>query len=147
MANYKHITKTGVYKGKQYEYVSLSGFDDVLKNLNKELKGIEGNTMPGLLEAAAFLRKDMDKTPPLIPLDIGNLRDSWAVVPLQAKAKPAVLMGFTANYALYVHEMMDSGGKKINWSRPNSGPKFFEAAIKRNVKKIIEIIAKRARNR
>lgn len=143
----KYIAKTGVYKGKEYKYASLSGFDDVLKNLNDELKAIDGATMPGLLEAAAFVRKDMDKTPPLIPLDTGNLRSSWAVVPLIAKGKNAVLMGFTANYALYVHEMLDSAGKTINWSRPNSGPKFFEAAIKRNVKKILEIIAKRARNR
>ena len=53
-----------------------------------------------------------------------------------------VIFGFTAYYAALVHEMVaSSSGKPINWTRPGSGPKFFEAAVKRN-SNIINVIAK-----
>lgn len=54
-----------------------------------------------------------------------------------------LIMGFTANYAMWVHEMVG----KINWNRksPQSGPKFFEAAIKFNAKNIVATIAKNAK--
>ena len=117
-----------------------------------------------------------DDTPPLIPMDTGNLRASWftatstgegeagdyasfrgnnasemqsnhgavtsACSQMAAKYKyPVLVMGFSANYATYVHEMVDAGREEgINWKRPGSGPKFFESALKRNKKNILEII-------
>jgi len=67
-----------------------------------------------------------------------------------AKAKasihPLVIMGFSASYAAAVHERMtSSSGKAINWSRPGSGPKFFESALTRNRGKILKIIARHAK--
>jgi hypothetical protein len=50
-----------------------------------------------------------------------------------------VFFGFSANYAIFVHEMI---GGTIKWKRPGSGPKFLEAAVKRNVKNILEIVRK-----
>jgi len=58
----------------------IKGFDEVMHNLNTEIQKIEGRTMEGLIRAAATIRKDMDKTPPLIPVDTGNMRASWFVV-------------------------------------------------------------------
>ena len=63
---------------------------------------------------------------------------------------PVLIMGFSANYAVFVHENMEARfyrpdapkGKK---GRPGSGPKFFEAAIQRNKKGTLEIIAKHAK--
>lgn len=46
-----------------------------------------------------------------------------------------VMMGYSANYALFVHEMMGS-----IFQRPGSGPKWLESAIKRNSGKIVQII-------
>jgi hypothetical protein len=46
------------------------------------------------------------------------------------------------NYAVYVHEMTDEAyGKKIIWSRPDSGPKFLEKALDRNADKVVGIVA------
>jgi hypothetical protein len=120
----------------------VKGFDIVLSNLNKEIRAIEGRSMIGLLKAAAMIRKDMDHTPPLIPIDTGNLRASWFAVPLEKSAfsrsyGPVVKCGFKADYALYVHEMLNPD---INWTRTNSGPKFFEYAVKRNRDAVLKII-------
>jgi hypothetical protein len=136
----------------------IKGFNEVMRNLNSEIRKIEGRTMTGLIGAAAYIRADMDHTIPKIPIKTGTLRSSWFVTPYKgAKKTIGLIMGFSANYAVYVHEMMGktgegfqsyleaaggdfSGYKTINWSRPGSGPKFFEAAIKRNVNVILGII-------
>jgi len=125
--------------------VGIKGFDICTSNLNKAIMAIEERTMAGLLESAAFLYEDMDKTEPLIPVgETNNLRTLWRIVPFRnSKTVFGVICGFYANYALFVHEMVDKG-KKINWTRPGSGPKFFEYAIKRNTKKIMEIIRRNA---
>lgn len=151
----------------------LIGTDTVMKNLNKEILKIKGRTLAGLIEASIVIRRDMDKRPPLIPVDEGNLRASWftttgnsnpekggnfkgvssgemtgdhhrVLTAAAGKAKgtphPILIMGFSANYGVYVHEMDFKKG-----NRPGSGPKFFESAIKRNAATVLEIIANNAR--
>ena len=127
----------------------IKGFGEVNHNLSMAVKSIKGRTMAGLLEAAAYIRHDMDKTPPKIPVGrTGNLRQSWFVTSFRVLGNPAVLMGFSANYAAFVHEMGESGataGKKINWNRPGSGAKFFESALVRNHDEVLQIIKDRAK--
>ena len=53
---------------------------------------------------------------------------------------PFIIFGYSANYALFVHE--DIGA---NFQRPGAGAKFFEVALQRNTKKILEVIAKEAK--
>ena len=78
----------------------------------------------------------MDKTPPLIPVGrTGNLRASWFVSSFSAPKGPGLVMGFSANYAVYVHEMVDA-----NFQRPDAGAKFFEASIRRNTEEVLKII-------
>jgi len=131
----------------------IRGMDIVLNNLNKEILKIRGKSMKGLITAAAYIRSDMDKTEPLIPVDTGNLRSSYYTSPANNLTGKVIglKMGFSANSALYVHERFE-GGKwgagvvgHINWSREGSGPKFFEAALKRNRKIIVEIIKQSAK--
>ena len=58
----------------------LIGIENVMKNLNKEMGKLKVRSSKGLLKAAILIRRDMDKTPPLIPVDISNLRASWYIV-------------------------------------------------------------------
>jgi len=51
-----------------------------------------------------------------------------------------LMMGYSANYALWVHENMEAK----NWSRPMSGPKWLEGSFKRSTPKILEIIRENA---
>jgi hypothetical protein len=68
---------------------------------------------------------------------------------LSARYKgPFLIMGYSANYAMYVHEMVGTvSGKDIHWNRPGSGPKWFEYAIRKhlqagNIKRIVIANAK-----
>ena len=66
-----------------------------------------------------------------------------AAVNSLAKKGPIVVMGYSANYALFVHEMGQTY-PGVNWSRPGSGGKWLEAAFKSNRNKIIETVKKNA---
>ena len=114
---------------------NVKGFSKVKANLRKALKQIENQSAKGLIQSAILIRVDMDKTPPLIPIDLGNLRASWFTNSFRTFKGPGLMMGFSANYAAAIHEKV--GAK---FQRPGSGPKFFEASLKRNRKEIINII-------
>lgn len=119
----------------------LRGMDRVMKNLNVELEKMRIGSAAGLLEAAEFIHADTEKTLPVTPVDTGNLRESWTTRFFRKNKKSVVVFGYSANYALYVHEMIGP----VNWSRPNSGAKWFEYAIKRNSDRILAIIAGRSK--
>src|SRR6056297_118046 len=134
----------------------IRGTDKVLRNLNREIKQIEGRTMKGLIRAGIIVLRDMDKTSPKIPVDERNLQASQFLVATRggvergsnpsfkgenaermqaehsstlsreasavaASKQPVVRLGFSANYAWYVHEMVGA-----NFQRPGAGAKFFE---------------------
>jgi hypothetical protein len=166
----------------------LQGFDIVLANANKAIADIEGRTVQGLVKAAQMIEREMKYTPPIIPEDTGNLKQSFYIVAptggssvgmaglrtpvpnfiakdantnviaitqsyyqavgeAQAKVRnatkshPIVVLGFGAPYTVYVHEMLGN----VNWTKRNSGPKFFESALKRNASKLLSIIAANAK--
>jgi len=115
--------------------MELRGMKEVLSNLNSKLTEIKDVSMKGLLEVAIFIRRDMDYTPPLIPVDTGNLRNSWTVVPNREKIQ--IMMGFRTEYAASVHERTSP---LVKWKRKGSGAKFFESALMRNTNNILETI-------
>ena len=154
----------------------LEGLNTVLSNLNKEIKKIKGRSLKGLIRAQIIVRRDMESTSPMIPVDTGNLRSSYFSVTSKGnmpegispafigeragqmsadhlsstssnKAKiagpePALVMGFSAYYATFVHENVEA-----HFQRPGAGAKFMEASLKRNSGKILETIAHEARIR
>ena len=111
-----------------------------MKNLNKEIQGINNRSMSGLINATIIVRRDMEFTPPLIPIDTGNLRASYFTSPYHTSKGPAIQYGFSANYAIHVHEMIEA-----KFKRPGAGAKFFEAAIKRNIEAMLDEIRKEAK--
>lgn len=138
----------------------LKGLDTVLRNLNKEIRAIEGRSEKGLGLAVMEIRKDIDNVPPLVPVGpdaakvkelkergiyreegTGHLRGSWFSEPFPNPLGPAVLFGHMAKYAVYVHEMIG----RVNWTRPNSGPKWLQAAIRRSKERTLRIIAENAK--
>lgn len=56
------------------------------------------------------------------------------------KKMPSLIMGFSAFYAWYVHEMVGA-----HFGREGAGAKFFESALKRNSSLILKVIAQEAR--
>jgi hypothetical protein len=125
---------------------TIKSFDKVKAKLAEEISAIENRSMAGLIEAAAFIRVDMERTPPLVPVDMGHLRGSWFTSPLKFSKGPVLIIGFSAGYAVFVHEMLDSSrAQKVKWNRPGSGPKFFEYALNRNHEEILKIVADNAK--
>jgi len=114
----------------------VKGLDNILRNINKKVDAMQKKTMKGLIQAAIVVRRDMDKTSPLIPVgETGNLRLSYFTLPKPSKLKPVLVMGFTADYAWYVHEMV--GAK---FKRSGAGAKFLEAALNRNRQEVLKAI-------
>jgi len=158
--------------------VGIKGMDIVLSNLNREILKIKGRSLKGLIEASIIVHRDMDKTAPTIPIDLGNLRQSRFTVTAKgvedgrspnfkgenatemasehsstiaetrslaqaASAQgPVLMMGFSANYAMWVHEMLGANFRqpKKGARRGSPGAKFFEASLKRNKALTLETI-------
>jgi len=156
--------------------VRISGLNTVIRNLNREIKKIEGRSMKGLIEAQIIIRRDMDKTPPKIPVDTGNLRASYYTIISSGK----LLEGETPNFKggsaprmsgehmpeiMRAKNLLPSNGPSLalgfsafyawfvhemidaKFGRPGAGAKFLEASIKRNKKPILEAIRKSAKVR
>lgn len=115
----------------------IEGINKVTNNLNKVAKQEHSSGLKGLLEVALMLRRDMDKTLPLIPVDTGNLRQSWFTNATECIKGPQVRAGFSAKYAAAVHEATNK-----NFRRPRSGAKFYEEALKRNEQTTLTILGK-----
>lgn len=120
--------------------MSVEGLDEVLKNLNREVAGIEDRGMDGLMAAGLYVQGEAQK---LAPVDTGNLRASAYT----RKAGEAVEIGFTAAYAIFVHENLQqklkgeprrSGTKKGTYWESGE-PKFLEKPL-RETDKILGII-------
>ena len=152
----------------------MKGKVAVEAELNRQLKEVVIRSVSGLVKAAAFIRKQTESTPPLTPVDYGNLKASWFVTTASAikvgkgmskfrgpkaaeiasnhetgtaqamgevagittKDKKFVMMGYTANYGGFVHEFIGN----VTFKRPGAEAKWLETHIKRNTKKIVEIV-------
>lgn len=110
--------------------MKIEGFKEVKANLSRELKKLDNFSSKGLIEAAIFIRRDMEVTPPTVPVDTGNLRASWFTTLFKRRFKNHLIMGFSVNYAVWVHENIGA-----TFQRPGSGAKFFESSLKRNINK------------
>jgi hypothetical protein len=113
----------------------LKGTQNVIKNLNKYAKRSEANSFKGLIQVAIVIRRSMEKEEPKVPVDTGNLRSSWFTNTNLTSQGPEMRIGFSANYAVKVHE---AEGTKFR--RPGSGPKFLEKALKRNEEVTLKIL-------
>jgi hypothetical protein len=69
-----------------------------------------------------------------------TLGQAKSIVSSGPVGKKFLMMGYSVNYAGFVHEMINRG-KPINWSRDGSGPQWFQRAIDRRKNDILKIIA------
>ena len=130
--------------------VKVTGINDILKNLNKEIKKIEGDTRTGLAKVGLFVKAEAVER---APVEFGNLRNSAfsQLSSISFRGNQSVTVGFTAKYAPYVHEapMKLKGQPRAKRSGIKSGSgvywqggenKFLEKAVKLNISEILDII-------
>lgn len=109
------------------------GLENVTRNLNEEIKKLTRVTFAGLLDAGLQIQNVAQSR---TPVDTGNLKAS-AYTRKAMGGRLAVEIGFTASYAIYVHENLEA-------RHTNGEAKFLERAILDNKDAIIEIIRRRA---
>ena len=114
---------------------SIKGFDEVMRNLNAEIQRIENQSMAGLIEASIDIFNWVETEVPKIPVDTGNLRHSKFTSSVWVNRNPALFFGYNANYALWVHEMVDA-----DFHREGSGAKFLESKLKNHTDDILKTI-------
>lgn len=120
--------------------LKVLGEKDVLFNLNKEIQKIEGGTKKGLRAAGIFVQGQAIEITP-VSLGGGPLSNSSFVSLGEVGGRSVVRIGYTKEYAPFVHEMPESN----NFTKTGTGPKFLEKAIFRNIRQILSIIQSRAR--
>lgn len=120
------------------------GIDKVLANIKREFRAVEGRSSAGLMAAGLQVQRLAQKK---VPVEYGNLRGSAYT---EKRKQLEVEVGFTASYALYVHENLGQvlkgqtrrSGLGHYWG-PAGEPKYLEKALKET--DVIGIIAKYAR--
>lgn len=118
--------------------IRIRGKKNVLSNLNRSIKKIEGNTFKGMLAAGLFVEGESNE---IAPQDKGKLINSSFTSVGRIAKRIIARIGYTANYAPFVHEMPESN----NFTKPGTGPKFLWKAATRNSSKILQIIRARAK--
>lgn len=108
------------------------GFDVFHKELtlfkSKKTKALER----GLYKAGLFIQRKAQK---LTPVDTGNLKGSAFTKIRYKRGKPKVIVGFSASYALRVHE-------DLNMRHTNGRAKFLEVAIRNNRARAMKMVKK-----
>ena len=151
--------------------------EEVVANLAKEVKKIEGKTMKGLIRAVIPVVEEAVEGAPIVT---GNLRASKFVLSSKGKVEegdspnfkgsqvaemerrhadvlserrsilsrvssPAVEIGFSAVYALKVHENPRAGKTGIPGASEEGHWKFLERALKNNQEHMLRVIREEAR--
>lgn len=136
----------------------ISGIDEVLKRLNKEIQGIVGRSEAGLIKAMIPV---MVQSKIETPVDTSNLIGSQygpntrADAIEQTSKGPVVEIGFTGAYAPFVHEMVGanftgprptaiSKARQVG-GKPTTKAKFLEDPLKANERQIINTIKAEAK--
>jgi hypothetical protein len=112
------------------------GINRVLKNLNNELSTIKTVTGQRLFACGLLVKNRSVK---ITPIKTGNLRGSSYVVLDETEPRPFAEIGYTANYAAYVHEMP----AEYNYTMKGTGPKFLERALNDSRKEIVAYLSKK----
>ena len=116
--------------------VRITGTDQVIKNLNREIQGIRRRSKKGLRAAALIVIAESKSN---TPVDTGNLRGSAYQQTFDTNKGPVAEVGYTASYAPFVHE--------IDKNYTVGGWKFLERALKDKRKDILAAIDRDVRIR
>lgn len=116
--------------------VRVEGLEQVQRNLNREIKQIRARTKTGIWLAGLFIK---GAALPKTPVDTGNLRQSAYVTAFDAPGGPGVEIGYTAAYAMAVHEI------DKNYKAQGTSWQFLKKAVQESRVAVLEIIRRTAK--
>lgn len=141
----------------------ITGVEQVIGRLRKSQTITGRGVSRGLKEAGKFLFRESQA---IVPVHQGHLKGSGFIRRRGIGFKTDVIVGYTAKYAVYVHENLDAvhgtafnirfaeeigaahtpAQKKMWFNRePNQQAKFLEKPARTKRKKLLQIIAREAR--
>lgn len=127
---------------------SVRGLNKVLGNLNREVNKIQGQSIAGLKAAGLILERASNKR---VPVEKSGLIQSSYTRTAQNDRK-AVEVGYSAKYAVYVHENLEQklkgqrrpSGLGVYWG-PKGEPQFLLKSILSEKKKMLTAIQRKAK--
>ena len=131
--------------------MQLKGVKEVLANFTLADKRVKAGAEIGLVKGGQHLVRESMK---IVPVDKGNLRASVFIRKFGFGTKTDVQVGYTAKYAVYVHEMLDRlhglaynikyaaqiATGKMHDRGPNQQAKFLEKPMKIERSAILGIV-------
>ncbi len=112
----------------------ITGVQNVITNMKAAVVVSANNTGRNLMRAGLFLQRESQK---IVPVDTSNLKNgAFTRAEKMGGVVTDVLVGYTADYAVFVHEDMkanDASGKQA---------KFLEEPARTKRPQILRIIAK-----
>jgi len=92
--------------------LELKGLPQVLSKLKGATTDIKNDAGRGLKKGGLFLQRESQK---IVPVQLGNLKNSAFTRSQGSGLRTDVTVGYTAEYAAYVHEDLDKAhGKEFN---------------------------------
>jgi len=114
--------------------VDIEGLDEVMANINAEVKNIQGRTSGGLLAGGLIIQRESQKR---VPVRYGFLKGS-AYTRKTPEDPMVVEVGYTAAYAIYVHENLEA-------HHDVGQAKYLESAARDKQSEVVDAVAKRVR--
>ena len=99
--------------------IKISGVGRVIRNIER-FGSIKADAVERGLGKAALVLKGA--TQRVVPIDLGNLRSSAFVRKIGAGFKTRMIVGYSADYAVYVHENLNAMHKEGTRAKFLSGP-------------------------
>lgn len=109
------------------------GLSTVLKNIRAVKKEHAAAVERGLVKAGLFLQRASQK---IVPVDTGALKNSAFTRKEGEGLKTKVRVGYTKEYAIYVHENLEAR------HRPGKTAKYLERPARQLRKQMLEIVSK-----
>lgn len=114
--------------------IRITGMSNILSNLKKASKGYGAKVEAGLKNAGLFVQGESQR---IVPVDTANLKGGAFTRNVGGKGfKTDVVVGYVADYAVYVHENLDASHK------PGKRAKYLESVVREKRSEIFRIIAK-----
>jgi hypothetical protein len=114
-----------------YGIVRIDGVREVVQALRRKTKMTADEIHGNLIRAGLFIQRESML---LCPVDTGNLRAGAFTRAKGEGFNTQVTVGYTANYAVYVHENL------TNRHNPPTQAKFLEQPMRDHQAQIFEII-------
>lgn len=126
----------------------IKGMENVLDNLNNEIKKMNSKPIKGLLKGGLIVEREANKR---VPIETGVLRASSYTRKSQDN-KQTVVVGYSSAYAIFVHENLEMklkgkprpSGLGVYWG-PKGEAKFLENALMHRTDDVLNAVRESAK--